>query len=62
MNNFQDIINRFAEKHKHCLNIVIDDRSRCHTSQHIEFPDNIVMIFIPPYSPEPDTAERLRKI
>ncbi len=61
MNNFQDFITGSAEKHKHCLNIIIGDRSRCHTSQNIEFPDNIVMIFIPPYSPELNPIERLRK-
>jgi transposase len=59
--NFQIFINRFSEKHKHCLNIIIADRSRCHTSQYIEFPDNIVMKFIPPYSPELNPSERLWK-
>ena len=56
---FQGFINRFSEKHKHCLNIIIADRSRCHTPQKIELPDNIVMEFIPPYSPEQNPMERL---
>ncbi len=56
---FQGFMNRFSEKHKHCLNIIIADRSRCHTSQKIELPDNIVMKFIPPYSPELNPMERL---
>ena len=61
MNNFQDFMNRFAEKYKHCLNIIIGDRSRCHTSHNIEFHGNIIMIFIPPYRPEPNPVERLWK-
>ena len=61
MNNFQDFIRKFSAEHKHCLNIIIADRSRCHTSENIEFYDNIVMIFIPPYSPELNPIERLWK-
>lgn len=51
----------FSDRHKHCLNIVIGDRSRCHTAQNIRLPDNIVMKFIPPYSPELNPMERLWK-
>jgi len=58
---FQGFINRFSEKHKHCLNIIIADRSCCHTSRKIELPDNIVMKFIPPYSPDLNPMERLWK-
>lgn len=58
---FQDFINRFSEKHKYCLDIIIAARSRCHTSQKVELPDNIVMEFIPPYSPELNPMERLWK-
>ena len=54
---FQGFINRFSEKHKHCLSIIIADRSRCHTSQKTELPDNIVMKFIPPYSPDLNPME-----
>jgi transposase len=59
MKNYQDFINIFSRKHKHCLNIIISDRSGCHTSQKIELPDNIVLKFIPPYSPELNPIERL---
>jgi hypothetical protein len=59
--NFETFISMFSKRHKHCLNIVIGDRSRCHTAQNIRFPDNIVMKFIPPYSPELNPMERLWK-
>jgi transposase len=41
------------------LVMVVVDRAGWHTSEHVQVPDGIVLVFLPPYSPELQPAERL---
>jgi transposase len=41
------------------LVLLVVDRAGWHTSEHVQIPDGIILLFLPPYSPELQPAERL---
>ena len=57
--NFQIFLNEFAHHYQDTLNIVIMDNGSCHKAKSLVLPQNIVCLFLPPYSPELNPIERL---
>jgi transposase len=57
--NFQIFLNEFAQHYQETLNIVLMDNGSCHKASSLVIPDNIVCVFLPPYSPELNPIERL---
>jgi hypothetical protein len=57
--NFQIFLNEFARCYPDTLNIVVMDNGSCHKAKSLIIPENIVCLFLPPYSPELNPIERL---
>jgi transposase len=57
--NFQIFLNEFAHSYQDTLNIVVMDNGSCHKAKSLVIPDNVVCLFLPPYSPELNPVERL---
>ena len=50
----------FLSKHKPMeLKIVVLDNGAFHKAKELKIPENIVLIFLPPYSPELNPAEKI---
>ena len=41
------------------LNLLVLDNGRFHRAKALEIPENVVLLFLPPYSPELNPIERL---
>jgi transposase len=57
--NFQIFLNEFAQYYPDTLNVVVMDNGSCHKAKSLIIPENIVCLFLPPYSPELNPIERL---
>lgn len=55
----QTFLDAFAQARPQTLNVLILDNSRCHTAAKLRIPENIVLLFQPPYAPEVNPAERV---
>jgi hypothetical protein len=56
---FQIFLDQLAEKYPDYLNVIQLDNGRFHHSSSLKIPDNILLIFQPPYSPELNPIERI---
>lgn len=56
---YQRFLNEFSQQYSESLNILQVDHGRFHKSQHLVVPDNIILLFQPPYCPELNPIERL---
>lgn len=56
---FQVFLDRFARAFPYSRNVMILDNGRFHKAKKLVIPDNIELIFLPPYSPELNPVERL---
>ena len=56
---FQIFIDEFSATFANTLNIMVLDNGRFHHAKSLVIPDNVVLIFLPPYSPELNPIERL---
>jgi transposase len=56
---FQIFINQLSETYSESLNLVLLDNGRFHRGKSLCIPENIIFIFLPPYSPELNPIERL---
>ena len=56
---FQCFIEKFAEAFGESLNVLVLDNGRFHQAKSLEIPENVVLLFLPPYSPELNPIERL---
>jgi transposase len=57
--NFQIFVDAFAQAFGDSLNILVLDKSGGHTAQRLKLPDNVCLVFLPPYCPELNPIERL---
>lgn len=57
--NFQIFLDEFAHHYQDTLNVVLLDNGSCHKAKSLVIPDNVVCLFLPPYSPELNPIERL---
>ena len=57
--NFQIWLNQFSELNEKELKIVFLDNGAFHKAKKLIIPHNIVLVFIPPYCPELNPAEKI---
>ncbi len=57
--NFQIFVDAFAQAYSDSLNILLLDNGGVHTAKHLKLPDNLRLVFLPPYCPELNPIERL---
>lgn len=55
--NFQIFLNELSNKNPTEYKVVVLDNGRFHKGKSLIIPQNIVLIFLPPYSPELNPAE-----
>ena len=56
---FQLFIDAFAQAFPDSLNILLLDNSGAHTTQGIQWPENVRYVWLPPYCPELNPIERV---
>ena len=56
---FQIFIREFSKQRPDELKILVMDNAAFHTAAAVKYPDNIMPIYIPPYSPELNPAEKI---
>ncbi|MCS4139390.1 transposase [Salinibacter ruber] len=56
---FQDFLDGFSRRFPQSTNILILDNGRFHKARALSIPENVRLIFLPPYSPELNPIERL---
>lgn len=59
--NFQIFLNEFSVDHANEFKIIVLDNGAFHKAKSLTIPDNIALIFLPPYSPELNPAELMWK-
>ena len=57
--NFQIFIDLFAQAFPDSLNLLLLDNSGAHTAQRLTVPENVCLVFLPPYCPELNPIERV---
>jgi len=57
--NFQIFLNDFSKENPSELKIMVLDNGRFHKAKKLVIPENIVLVFLPPYSPELNPAEKM---
>jgi transposase len=56
---FQIFLDRFSKHKKSELKVVVLDNGAFHKAKKLVIPDNIILLFLPPYSPELNPAEKI---
>ena len=57
--NFQTFLDEFSEQNKSEFKIIVLDNGAFHKAKSLIIPENIALIFLPPYSPELNPAENI---
>ena len=55
---FQCFLEQFSEVFQESLNLLVLDKGRFHQAKSLKIPENVVLLFLPPYSPELNPIER----
>ena len=58
---FQEYLHWFAQEYPQELHLIQLDNGRLHTWSELELPENVILVFQPPYSPQVNPIERLWK-
>ncbi|MCX7113540.1 MAG: IS630 family transposase [Proteobacteria bacterium] len=56
---FQAFLDGFAEKHPADFHVMQVDNARFHTAARLVLPDNVMLLYQPPYSPEVNPIEQV---
>lgn len=56
---YQRFLDQFSARYSDSLNIFQVDNGRFHKAKKLRIPDNIILLFQPPYCPELNPIERL---
>lgn len=57
--NFQIFLDGFSAQQSEELIIIVADNGAFHKAKCLVIPENIIIIFLPPYSPELNPAEKI---
>lgn len=60
--NFQVFLNEFSQQNPNEFKIVVLDNGAFHKAKSLVIPENIALLFLPPYSPELNPAENMWEI
>jgi putative transposase len=58
---FKRFVDRFAQAFPDSLNLLLLDNRGAHTPQRLTLPENVRLVFSPPYCPELSPIERVRR-
>jgi transposase len=58
-NTFQIYLDLFSKQNPDELKLLVLDNGAFHKAKSLVVPDNIILIFLPPYSPELNPAEKI---
>jgi transposase len=58
---FQIYLNEFSQQHPSEFKIIVLDNGAFHKASTLQIPTNICLLFLPPYSPELNPAEKIWK-
>jgi transposase len=58
-NNFQVFLDDFSKVNPTELKIMVLDNGKFHKAKKLIIPENVILIFLPPYSPELNPAEKM---
>jgi transposase len=58
-NTFQIFLDQFSLQHENELKLMVLDNGAFHKAKSLKIPANIILIFLPPYSPELNPAEKI---
>jgi hypothetical protein len=56
---FTIFLRHFSQHYAESLNLVLLDQAPAHVAQRVEVPENVVLVWLPAYSPELNPVERL---
>jgi hypothetical protein len=56
---FGIFLDKFGQAYAESLNIVLLDQAPAHVAQRVSVPDNVILVWLPAYSPELNPVERL---
>jgi hypothetical protein len=56
---FTVFLHQFGHHYPESLNIVLLDQAPAHSAQRVQIPDNVVLVWLPAYSPELNPVARL---
>jgi len=56
---FQAFVDHFATEYPSTFNILVLDNAKVHHAKALRLPPNLVLLFLPPYAPELNPAERI---
>ena len=56
---FQAFLEHLSAHYPHSLNVLVLDNAPAHTATPLELPDNVLLLYLPPYSPELNPVERV---
>ena len=56
---FQIFLEQFSQAYPHSLNVIQLDNGRFHSAKKLQIPNNVVLLFQPPYSPDVNPIERV---
>ena len=56
---FQLFLDIFSKQNEEVFKIIILDNGAFHKAKQLKIPENILLIFLPPYSPELNPAEKI---
>lgn len=57
--NFQLFLDQFSKQFEHVYNILVLDNGAFHKAKSLIIPENIGLLFLPPYSPELNPSENM---
>ena len=56
---FEAFLQQLSEQFPETLNVLVVDNAPAHTAHALQIPENVVLLYLPPYSPELNPVERL---
>lgn len=56
---FQNFLDGFSQQFPESFNVLVLDNGSFHKANRLDIPENVALLFLPPYSPELNPAERL---
>jgi hypothetical protein len=56
---FTMFLSQFGHQYAESLDIVLLDQAPAHIARRVAVPDNVILVWLPPYSPELNPVERL---
>jgi len=56
---FTVFLQKFSQHYTESLNIVLLDQAPAHVAQRVQMPENVVLVWLPAYSPGLNPVERL---